>query len=48
MVTFNDQMSLHLNGETATAYHVAHGHTDGDNIIHFPISNVIHRGDIVF
>jgi cyclase len=48
VVTFNDQMSLHFNGETATAYHVAHGHTDGDSIIHFPASNVIHMGDMYF
>lgn len=48
VVTFNDQMSLHLNGETATAYYVAHGHTDGDSIIHFPVSNVIHMGDMYF
>ena len=48
VVTFNDQMSLHLNGETATAYHVASGHTDGDTIIHFPLSNVIHMGDMYF
>ena len=48
IVTFNDRMSLHLNGETATAYFVANGHTDGDSIIHFPISNVIHMGDMYF
>ena len=48
IVTFNDRMSLHLNGETATAYHVAKGHTDGDSIIHFPVSNVIHMGDMFF
>lgn len=48
VVTFNDRMSLHLNGETATVYHVAHGHTDGDSIIHFPASNVIHMGDMYF
>jgi len=48
VVTFNDRMSLHLNGEVATAYHVAKGHTDGDSIIHFPGSNVIHMGDMFF
>ena len=48
VITFNDRMSLHFNGETATAYHVAHGHTDGDSIIHFPASNVIHMGDMYF
>lgn len=48
LVTFNDRMSLHMNGETATAYHVPNGHTDGDSIIHFPVSNVIHMGDMFF
>ena len=48
VVTFNDRMSLHLNGESATAYYVANGHTDGDSIIHFPVSNVIHMGDMYF
>lgn len=48
VVTFNDQMTMHLNGESATAYYVANGHTDGDVIIHFPTSNVIHMGDMFF
>jgi len=48
LVTFNDRMSLHMNGETVTAYHVPNGHTDGDSIIHFPVSNVIHMGDMFF
>lgn len=48
LLTFNDRMSLHLNGETATVYYVANGHTDGDSIIHFPLSNVIHMGDMYF
>jgi cyclase len=47
-VTFNDQLSMVFNGETATAYYVANGHTDGDAIIHFPHSNVIHMGDMFF
>ena len=48
VVTFNDRVTLHLNGEAATVYHVPHGHTDGDGIVHFPASNVIHMGDIYF
>jgi cyclase len=48
VATFNDRMTLHINGESATVYHVAHGHTDGDSIIHFPASNVIHMGDMYF
>jgi glyoxylase-like metal-dependent hydrolase (beta-lactamase superfamily II) len=48
VITFNDKMSLHLNGETAKVFHVAHGHTDGDSIIYFETSNVIHMGDMYF
>jgi glyoxylase-like metal-dependent hydrolase (beta-lactamase superfamily II) len=48
VVTFNDRVTLHLNGEAVTAYHVPRGHTDGDSIIHFPESNVLHMGDIYF
>ena len=48
VITFSDHVTLHLNGEDVTAYHVANGHTDGDAIIHFPVSNVIHMGDIYF
>ncbi len=48
VVTFNDQVTFHFNGEAVTAYHVAKAHTDGDSIIHFPASNVIHMGDNFF
>ena len=48
VVTFNDQVTLHLNGEAVKVTHVPHGHTDGDSIVHFPASNVLHMGDIYF
>jgi len=48
VITFNDQVTLHFNGETARVYHVPHGHTDGDSIVYFPASDVIHMGDIYF
>lgn len=48
VLTFNDRVTLHFNGETAQVYHVPHGHTDGDSIVHFPASDVIHMGDIYF
>jgi len=48
VVTFNDQVTLHLNGEAVKVAHVPHGHTDGDSIVHFPASNVLHMGDIYF
>jgi glyoxylase-like metal-dependent hydrolase (beta-lactamase superfamily II) len=48
VITFNDQVTLHFNGEIAKVYHVPHSHTDGDSIVHFPASDVIHMGDIYF
>ncbi|MDX1380117.1 MAG: MBL fold metallo-hydrolase [Xanthomonadales bacterium] len=48
VVTFNDEVTLHLNGEAVTAHHVPRGHTDGDSIVFFPASNVLHMGDIFF
>jgi glyoxylase-like metal-dependent hydrolase (beta-lactamase superfamily II) len=48
VLTFNDRVTLHLNGESVTAHHVPRGHTDGDSIVHFPASDVLHVGDIFF
>lgn len=48
VVTFPDQMSIHMNGESAQMIHFKNGHTDGDIIVHFPKSNVIHTGDLFF
>lgn len=48
VVTFNDEMSLHLNGEDARIIHAENAHTDGDSIIHFRGSNLFHMGDIFF
>jgi len=47
-ITFNSEMSLHMNGEDARIIFVKNAHTDGDSIIHFRGSNVIHMGDIMF
>lgn len=48
VVTFNDRVVFHFNGEAVTVYHVPRAHTDGDSIIHFPASDVIHMGDNFF
>ncbi|MEH6472540.1 MAG: MBL fold metallo-hydrolase [Halopseudomonas sp.] len=48
VVTFSDNLTLHINGETVRAIHVADAHTDGDSFIHFEKANVIHAGDIFF
>lgn len=48
VVTFSEDISFHLNGDTVRALHVPHSHTDGDSFIYFNAANVIHAGDIFF
>ncbi len=45
IITFEHDVSLHLNGESIRALHYPSGHTDGDSIIVFENSNVVHMGD---
>lgn len=45
VITFNDRATVHINGEDVRAIHFPHGHTDGDSVIFFPQSNVLHMGD---
>ena len=45
VITFNDRATIHVNGEDIRAIHFPNGHTDGDSIIFFPQSNVVHMGD---
>ncbi len=48
VVTFDDTVTIHLNGEDVRAVHTPHGHTDGDAVIWFTKSNVVHMGDQFF
>jgi cyclase len=48
VVTFNDRATLHVNGEDLRIIHLPPGHTDGDSMIEFTKSNVIHMGDDFF
>lgn len=45
IITFGKDVTVHLNGEDIRALHFPSGHTDGDAIIFFPKSNVVHMGD---
>ena len=45
IITFDHEMTVHVNGEDIRALHYAAGHTDGDSIIFFPKANVVHMGD---
>jgi len=48
VVTFDQSVSVHFNGEEIKALHFPHGHTDGDSVIFFTGSNVVHMGDDFF
>jgi glyoxylase-like metal-dependent hydrolase (beta-lactamase superfamily II) len=45
VITFDHDVSVHLDGEDIRALHYPAGHTDGDAIIFFPKANVVHMGD---
>ena len=44
-ITFDHDVTVHLNGEDIRALYFPAGHTDGDSIIFFTKSNVVHMGD---
>lgn len=48
VITFRESSSLFFNGEEIRMLHLGPGHTDGDAIIWFTQSNVIHMGDQFF
>ena len=48
VVTFDDDVTIHFNGEDVTLIHMPNGHTDTDSVVMFSESNVIHMGDHFF
>ncbi len=48
VITFNDRLNITINDETIAVFHVANAHTDGDSILYFTESNVLHTGDTYF
>jgi glyoxylase-like metal-dependent hydrolase (beta-lactamase superfamily II) len=47
VITFTEDVTLHLNGDEIHVVHVPPAHTDGDAIVQFKKTNVIHSGDVV-
>jgi len=45
IVTYDDRITLHLNGEEIRAMHFPAAHTDGDSVVYFAKNNVVHMGD---
>jgi cyclase len=46
VITYNDGIKLHLNGDEVRTIHTGGGHTDGDSIVVWKKANIIHTGDM--
>lgn len=46
VITFDDHIDLYFNGEQISVMHFPAAHTDGDTVVYFTKSNVVHMGDI--
>jgi cyclase len=45
-ITYNKELTVHLDGEEMEAVHPGPAHTDGDTIVYFRHANVVHLGDV--
>lgn len=48
VVTFNGSINFHLNGEDIRIVHAPQAHTDGDALVYFAGSDILHMGDVYF
>lgn len=48
VITFSKDVTFEFNGEPVLFFHVDNAHTDGDAVVYFTQSNVIHTGDVLF
>ena len=48
VITFDENINFHINGNDIMVVHVHNAHTDGDALVYFPQSNVLHTGDTFF
>ena len=46
LITFDDGLRLHFNGDTVDVLHFGPAHTTGDAIVFFRNSKVVHMGDV--
>lgn len=48
VITFEQAITFHFNGDTIDVTHPSAAHTDGDAIIYFKKANAVHMGDTYF
>jgi glyoxylase-like metal-dependent hydrolase (beta-lactamase superfamily II) len=45
VITYDDHINLYLNGDDIRIFHFRAAHTDGDSVVFFATSHVLHMGD---
>ena len=45
VITYGNELTIHFNGEDIRVMHFPAAHTDGDSVVYFSKSNVVHMGD---
>lgn len=48
VITYEDGVTVHFDGQTVDLVHVPAGHTDTDTVVFFKEANVVHMGDQMF
>ncbi|WP_371378212.1 MBL fold metallo-hydrolase [Thalassotalea aquiviva] len=48
VVTYDDGVTIYLGNEEIQIMHLPKSHTDGDSVVYFKQSNVLHMGDLFF
>lgn len=48
IITFGEDLTFHMNGQTVEVTHVPSAHTDGDAFVYFREADVLHMGDVLF
>jgi cyclase len=46
VITFDHELTVHLDGEDIRVVHYPNAHTDGDSVVYFPQAHAVHMGDI--
>ena len=45
-LTYEQELTLYLDGEAVRVHHYPRAHTDGDSVVFFPLAKAVHMGDI--
>lgn len=48
VVTYEQGLRIHLNGDTIDLMYLGGGHTDGDSVVMWEEKNIVHMGDLYF